>query len=88
MAIIGSGFIGSEAASALKMQYKDQFDVHMIGMEEFPLEMALGKEVAKMIAKEHAEAGVKMYMKNGVKEIIKDQDGNVKAVLLNDGQQL
>jgi NADPH-dependent 2,4-dienoyl-CoA reductase/sulfur reductase-like enzyme len=44
----------------------------MIGMEEFPLELALGKEVAKMIAKEHTEAGVKLYMKNGVKEIIKD----------------
>ena len=87
VAIIGSGFIGSEAASALKMQYKDQFDVHMIGMEEFPLELALGKQVANMIAREHKEAGVKLYMQNGVKEIIKDQDGNVKAVLLNDGQQ-
>jgi NAD(P)H-nitrite reductase large subunit len=50
IAIIGSGFIGSEAASALKMQYKDQFEVHMIGQEEYPLQTALGSEVGKMIA--------------------------------------
>ena len=57
----------------------------MIGMEEYPLELALGKQVGKMIAREHKEAGVKLYMKNGVKEIIKNQYGNVKEVLLNDG---
>lgn len=31
IAIIGSSFIGSESASALKMQYKDKFEIHLIG---------------------------------------------------------
>lgn len=38
-----------------------------------------------MIAKEHKDAGVKLYMNNGVKEIVKNQYGNVKEVILNDG---
>jgi len=31
IAIIGSSFIGSESASALKMQYKDKLEIHLIG---------------------------------------------------------
>jgi apoptosis-inducing factor 3 len=85
IAIIGSGFIGSESAAALKMKYKDAFEVHMIGMEEYPLELALGKKVGSMIAKEHTDAGVKLYMKNGVKEIVKDENDKVSEVVLNDG---
>lgn len=33
VAIIGSGFIGSEAAAALKGKYKEDLKVHLIGME-------------------------------------------------------
>ena len=44
----------------------------MIGMEEYPLELALGKEVGKMIAREHENAGVILHMNSGVKEIEKD----------------
>ena len=44
----------------------------MIGMEEFPLETALGKDLGKMIANEHLQGGVKLHMKSAVKEITKD----------------
>ena len=37
IAIIGSSFIGSEAAASIKSHYKDKFDVHMIGLEQYPL---------------------------------------------------
>lgn len=70
------------------MQYKDKFDVHVIGMEEFPLEIALGKELGKMIANEHLKEGVKLHMKSGVKEITKDQNGNINGVILIDGTVL
>lgn len=43
VAIIGSSFIGSESAAALKMKYKDKFEVHLIDELEQPLEQALGK---------------------------------------------
>lgn len=88
VAIIGSGFIGSEAAAALKMKYKSQFQVHMIGMEEYPLELALGKEVGRMIAEEHENNGVILHMQSGVREIEKDSHGNVTAVVLNSGERI
>lgn len=83
--IIGSGFLGSEAAAAIKMHYKDAFDVHMIGLEEFPLEIALGKEIGKMYKSAHEEAGVKLHLAVGIKEVTQDSEGNANAVVLTDG---
>jgi NAD(P)H-nitrite reductase large subunit len=60
----------------------------MIGMEEYPLETALGKELGKMIANEHLLGGVKLHMRSGVKEILKDQNGNISGVVLTDGKVL
>jgi NAD(P)H-nitrite reductase large subunit len=34
--ILGCGFIGSESASALKLQYKDAIEVSIVSKEEFP----------------------------------------------------
>ncbi len=42
--IIGTGFIGSEAASAIKMHLKDTAEVHIIGMTKVPMQMQLGPE--------------------------------------------
>jgi len=56
----------------------------MIGMEEFPLELVLGKEVARLFQKEHAENGVCLHMQKGVKEITKDSDGKATGVILSD----
>ena len=36
--VIGAGFIGSESASALKMQYGDKKEIHLIHADEVPLE--------------------------------------------------
>lgn len=83
--IIGSGFLGSEAAASIKMHYKDNLDVHMIGLEEYPLEIALGKEVGKMYQAQHIEHGVKLHMGKGIKEITQDSNGNATGVVLSDG---
>ena len=34
--IVGASFIGSETASALKLQYKEAIEVHIIGIEDVP----------------------------------------------------
>jgi malate/lactate dehydrogenase len=36
--ILGAGFIGSESASALKLKYKDDLEVHMITLDNVPLQ--------------------------------------------------
>ena len=56
----------------------------MIGMEEFPLELALGKDVARLFQKEHQENGVVLHMQKGVKEITADGDGKATGVVLSD----
>ena len=87
IAILGSSFIGSEAAASLKMKYKDAFDVHMIGLEEYPIETVFGKEIGKMMANEHTKNGVKLHMQKDIKEIIKNSDGEIEAMILNDGSK-
>lgn len=67
IAILGSSFIGSEAAASLKMKYKDAFDVHMIGLEEYPVETVFGKEIGRMMAKQHSSNGVKLHMQKDIK---------------------
>jgi NADPH-dependent 2,4-dienoyl-CoA reductase/sulfur reductase-like enzyme len=71
VAIIGSGFIGSESAASIKMKYKDQFNVHLIGFEDHPLQVALGKDVGSAVGLEHERNGVKLHMNCGVTELIK-----------------
>jgi nitrite reductase (NADH) large subunit len=36
--ILGSGFIGSESASALKLQFKDAMEVSIVSMEAVPFQ--------------------------------------------------
>lgn len=40
--ILGGGFIGSESASSLKLQYKEAQDVSLVYMEKFPMGRQLG----------------------------------------------
>jgi NADPH-dependent 2,4-dienoyl-CoA reductase/sulfur reductase-like enzyme len=64
--IIGAGFIGSEAASSLKMHLKETANVHMIGGTSVPMEFQLGKEVGATIMGEHAKNGVVVHMSKQV----------------------
>jgi hypothetical protein len=41
--IIGSGFIGSEAAQSIVTQYLERVDVHLVGKDEVVMQKAIGK---------------------------------------------
>jgi NAD(P)H-nitrite reductase large subunit len=41
-----------------------------------------------MMSWKHDQQGVKLHMKNGVKEIIKDKKGNAQIVILNDDTRI
>lgn len=87
MVVIGASFIGSEAASSLKLKYKDDLNVHMISSDEFPLQRVFGKEIGALVKSEHEKAGVVLHMNNKVKEI-KGEKGKVTSVVLGDGSEI
>ncbi|EEB89762.1 hypothetical protein MPER_12108, partial [Moniliophthora perniciosa FA553] len=58
--IIGSSFISMELVVALSKKKLASIDV--IGMEEFPFEIVLGKEVGAGLKKYHESQGVKFHM--------------------------
>ncbi|KAJ6631031.1 flavoprotein [Mycena sp. CBHHK59/15] len=60
MVVIGSSFIsmGSKAS------------IDVIGMEEHPFELVLGKEVGKALQKYHESQGVKFHMSSKVEKIV------------------
>ena len=75
-------------AAALKTKFKGNTDIHMVSLEEFPLELHLGKEIGEWLLDQHATAGVKLHMKNQVQEITKDYKGDVSGVKLKSGTHL
>jgi apoptosis-inducing factor 3 len=85
--ILGSGFIGSESASALKLQYKDAMEVSIVSMEAVPFQRQFGTEVGKMFLSEHEKNGVKMYMQRKLKEFRGEGD-LAKTVVLEDGTEI
>ena len=72
IAIIGAGFISTEAASALALKYQGQFEIHIVSSQEHPLENKFGKEIGEMLTHKHTTHGITMHMKNGVSEIVKN----------------
>lgn len=77
IAIIGASFIGSEAAAAIKGKYKDEFAVHVIGLEKYPLQNVLGNEIGSMMADEHTKNGVVLHMATDISEVTKNDKGEV-----------
>ena len=79
VAVIGGGFIGMEAASALRER---GLDVHVIAREELPLGKLLGEALAEHIVGLHREHGVVFHTHCEAKEF---KDGEL---LLSDGARL
>lgn len=86
--VVGGGFIGSESAASLAMQYKQQCDVHLVTSLANPLERLFGKEVGEMMSWKHEQEGVKLHVQSGVREILRDDAGNVSGVVLTDGTRI
>ena len=85
--VLGAGFIGSESASALKLKYKDELELHMVSIDQVPLQKQFGLEVGKMFAAEHEKNGVKLHMGHKVTEI-KGEGENATSVILDDGTEI
>jgi len=58
VAVIGSSFIGLEAAASLKQR---KLSVHVVTPEDVPLKRLLGPDIGKMIQRVHEEQGVQFH---------------------------
>jgi NADPH-dependent 2,4-dienoyl-CoA reductase/sulfur reductase-like enzyme len=81
--VIGAGFIGMEAAAALT---KRGLAVTVVGHGPIPLGRQLGPEIGGMLQQAHEEQGVAFRL--GRTPVRLEGDGQVKAVVLDDGEAL
>jgi len=81
--VIGTGFIGMEAAAALT---KRGLAVTVVGRGAVPLHRQLGPEIGGMLQQAHEEQGVAFRL--GRKPVRLEGDGRVQAVVLDDGEAL
>lgn len=81
--VIGSSFIGMEAASSLTER---GCEVTVVSPEEVPFKKILGSEIGNLFQSVHTENRVRFKLGSGVAGFIGDQ--NVTAVLLENGEQL
>jgi NADPH-dependent 2,4-dienoyl-CoA reductase/sulfur reductase-like enzyme len=79
VALIGAGFIGMEAAAALRTR---GLQVQVVAPEVVPLERVLGREVGGFITGLHQEQGVVFHLRS----VAKDFDG--KVLTLGDGTRV
>ncbi|KIM84275.1 hypothetical protein PILCRDRAFT_818616 [Piloderma croceum F 1598] len=88
MVVIGSSFISMELVQAVSK--RKLASINVIGMEEYPFELVLGKEIGKALKKYHESQGVKFHMKSSVEKIVASSDSESKlatGVVVN-GQTL
>lgn len=71
----------------MKLKYKDELEVHMISIEDVPLQRQFGKEVGSMFLNEHQKNGVQCHMGRKVVEI-KGSGDEAKSVVLDDGTEI
>ncbi len=81
--IVGAGWIGCEAASAVRSHGAE---VTVIDPQPLPLATVLGDEVAGVFQDLHAEHGVRWRLGTGVTEFV--GDGEVNGVVLTDGTEV
>ncbi|THH31451.1 hypothetical protein EUX98_g2754 [Antrodiella citrinella] len=77
LVVIGSSFISMELVVALGKRKLASVDV--IGMEEFPFELVLGKQVGAALKKYHESNGVKFHMQTKVNKIVPSSSDPSKA---------
>jgi NADPH-dependent 2,4-dienoyl-CoA reductase/sulfur reductase-like enzyme/nitrite reductase/ring-hydroxylating ferredoxin subunit len=79
VALVGGGFIGMEAAGALRAR---GLEVHVVAPEEVPMEHVLGREVGRFITGLHQDQGVVFHLRS----VAKVFDG--KVLTLEDGTRV
>ncbi|KAH7927971.1 hypothetical protein BV22DRAFT_1031309 [Leucogyrophana mollusca] len=87
MVVIGSSFISMELVVAVAKRKLASIDV--IGMEEYPFEAVLGKEVGKGLKKYHESQGVKFHMQSSVEKIVpSESDSSLASGVVVNGQTI
>jgi apoptosis-inducing factor 3 len=81
--VIGSSFIGMEAAAGLTQR---GLEVTVVSPSTLPFEKILGAEIGKVFQQVHQENGVKFHL--GRKATRMEGDGKVEAVVLDNGDRL
>jgi len=81
--VVGTGWIGSEAAASLRQLGRD---VTLIGPDPAPLARVLGPEIAAVYRDLHADHGVRLQLETRVAGL--RGHGRVEAVLTDDGRTI
>jgi 3-phenylpropionate/trans-cinnamate dioxygenase ferredoxin reductase subunit len=81
LAVIGSGWIGSEVAASARQMGAE---VTIIDMVKLPNEKVFGREVGEFYRDVHASHGVKLLLGQGVAAL--EGDGSVRRVRTTEGQ--
>jgi NADPH-dependent 2,4-dienoyl-CoA reductase/sulfur reductase-like enzyme len=81
--VIGSSFIGMEAASSLKIR---GCDVTVVAPDEVPFADILGREIGELFQHIHEQNGVKFKLGTQVTSFA--GNGRVEAVILENGERL
>jgi NADPH-dependent 2,4-dienoyl-CoA reductase/sulfur reductase-like enzyme len=82
--LIGAGFIGLEAAAALRHR---GLAVHVVARDELPLAKVLGPELGRMLLELHRKNGVEFHLKRNAtgfdgERVTLDDGGAIEAQLL------
>ena len=57
----------------------------MIGRRKYPIERDFGPEIGKMMADMHEENGVTLHMEKTIKEVTRNNDGEINGIILSNG---
>ncbi len=79
VAFVGAGFIGLEAAAALRAR---GLEVHVVAPDEVPMERVLGRELGGFLTGLHRDQGVRFHLRANVR----GYDG--QALQLEDGSRV
>src|SRR5690625_1414515 len=82
---VGGGFIGLEAAASLQEMGKD---VTVLDHGSKLIGRAVGDETSEFFLNAHRERGLDIRLEAGIDEILPDDNGNVRAVRLDDGEEI
>lgn len=81
--VVGSSFIGMEAASSLTQR---GVAVTVVSPSSLPFQKILGEEIGRVFQQVHEENGVSFRLGRKVTQV--EGNGTVEAVILNDGDRL
>ena len=83
--IMGAGLVGIDVITGL-LEYGKE--LALVEMQDRMLSLQLDKKAAATYEEAYRKHGVKQHFGKGVKELILDEDGNIKEILLTTGETI